>query len=188
MQIDIEATRRKFTALGIDFSNFDSMSDVRKLVFIENLVLTRRLTPVYRYSFSRTAMAQRTSLSRGLSGRSEESTSARIEREMSVYEMRSRYRFDFQNGCIFDRFNDSRVDQLHFFRQHQHQNTRYRQVSISIRGLSGKLSAHRMIWAAYHNRWPHVGYVVDHINGNTADNRICNLAEVTQAENVRRAR
>jgi len=41
--------------------------------------------------------------------------------------------------------------------------------------------AHRIIWAIVHNEFP-IGYI-DHKNGNRADNRICNLREVTYQQN-----
>lgn len=189
MQIDIDATRRKFAQLGMDLRFFDRLSDHEKLLYVERLLQSHRLTPVYRYPVAASPKKTETSArASGHSGRSENSVSARIEREMSVYELRSRYRFDYERGQIFDHFTHQRVDRLHIFRQYENHNTRYRQVSLTIRGLTGKLSAHRMMWAAYHNRWPRDGMVIDHINGNTEDNRISNLEEVTQAENIQRIR
>lgn len=43
--------------------------------------------------------------------------------------------------------------------------------------------AHRLAWFYYHGEWP--GNVIDHINGDRADNRIANLRHVSHAENVR---
>lgn len=43
--------------------------------------------------------------------------------------------------------------------------------------------AHRAAWALYHGAWPEG--VIDHINGNPADNRIVNLRDVPQATNMR---
>lgn len=43
--------------------------------------------------------------------------------------------------------------------------------------------AHRVIWLWVHRRWPKKGMVIDHINGDPADNRIENLREVTRSEN-----
>lgn len=43
--------------------------------------------------------------------------------------------------------------------------------------------AHRVIWALYYGGWPSDG--IDHINGDTKDNRIDNLRAATQHENMR---
>lgn len=42
-----------------------------------------------------------------------------------------------------------------------------------------------LIWLYMYGRFPKHGYIIDHINGNTTDNRLTNLREVTQAVNTR---
>ena len=42
---------------------------------------------------------------------------------------------------------------------------------------------HRVAWAIHYGRWPEKD--IDHHNGDPADNRICNLREVTHQENHR---
>lgn len=44
--------------------------------------------------------------------------------------------------------------------------------------------AHRVAWAIYYGEWPEH---IDHINGDTLDNRICNLRSVSHRENMMNA-
>ena len=58
----------------------------------------------------------------------------------------------------------------------------YRQVFIFRRNYK----AHRVAWAIHYGEWP--DGQIDHINGDTGDNRIENLRVVTNAENQRNSK
>jgi hypothetical protein len=58
---------------------------------------------------------------------------------------------------------------------------RCRQVRITLRGRVFQLYAHRVIFALIHGRWP---IEVDHENGDRFDNRLTNLREAGQAQNM----
>lgn len=45
--------------------------------------------------------------------------------------------------------------------------------------------AHRVIWAIHHGEWP---VIIDHINGDGADNRIDNLRSVSHKDNIRNSK
>jgi hypothetical protein len=63
---------------------------------------------------------------------------------------------------------------------------RYGYRVINVDGKS--YGAHRLVWLYVHGEWPNV---IDHINGDRADNRIANLRDVdtrTNAENRKGAR
>src|SRR5215471_11018220 len=42
----------------------------------------------------------------------------------------------------------------------------------------------RITWALVHGQWPDPNLVIDHINGDTRDNRITNLRLITRSENA----
>ena len=53
-------------------------------------------------------------------------------------------------------------------------------IAINVRGF--RLTAHRVAWAIHTGEWPKRN--IDHINGNPGDNRIANLRDVSQRENI----
>jgi hypothetical protein len=56
---------------------------------------------------------------------------------------------------------------------------RYGYIIIKFKGKQYK--AHRLIWMYHYGSMPK--NVIDHINSNKQDNRICNLRDITQSEN-----
>jgi HNH endonuclease len=61
---------------------------------------------------------------------------------------------------------------------HKHKSSGY----ISVKIDSKWYLAHRLAWLHYHGRWP--VDQIDHINGNSHDNRIANLREATPGQNT----
>lgn len=55
------------------------------------------------------------------------------------------------------------------------------EVARRIRYDGRHYLAHRLVWVWHHGKWP--SQVIDHINGNSLDNRIENLRDVSQHEN-----
>lgn len=51
-------------------------------------------------------------------------------------------------------------------------------IKLQIKGK--QLWGHRVAWLLHHGEWPDC---IDHINGNRADNRICNLRSVSYSQN-----
>lgn len=45
-----------------------------------------------------------------------------------------------------------------------------------------QIYVHRLVWALFYGEWP--ANLIDHINGNKSDNRICNLRDVDFQTNV----
>jgi len=61
-------------------------------------------------------------------------------------------------------------------------NRGYRVASFVADGKERKLLAHRVLYTLAHGSIP-VGMVIDHINGERADNRLCNLRVLTRQQN-----
>lgn len=52
---------------------------------------------------------------------------------------------------------------------------------VYLRGMMPRRA--QVVWAMHYGIWPAPGLVLDHINGNCADDRVCNLRCITQGQN-----
>lgn len=59
----------------------------------------------------------------------------------------------------------------------------YYSVNLTVDQVVRKVLAHRIVWAMHYGEWPN--QVIDHINHVRNDNRIVNLRDVSNAENMR---
>ena len=55
---------------------------------------------------------------------------------------------------------------------------------VQVWCVGSNIPASHICFAIQNGRWPSEGFVIDHINGNPKDNRICNLRECTQQQNT----
>ena len=62
----------------------------------------------------------------------------------------------------------------------------YVRLQYTYKGVARKMYLHRLAWRIYYGEWPDL--VIDHINRDRSDNRLCNLRVVTVRDNVRNAR
>ena len=80
----------------------------------------------------------------------------------------------------FTQWNQDAGKQLGVINTHTKRNN-YQTVQLSIFGVN--YTASRLIWLYMTGDWPE--HHIDHINGNSIDNRWCNLRDITCQENLR---
>ena len=61
--------------------------------------------------------------------------------------------------------------------------TMNRRLGYVVLNIDGKVYyLHRLVWVWLYGHWP--AGEIDHINGNAADNRLCNLRDVSHSQNL----
>lgn len=107
---------------------------------------------------------------RGITGASKKALTAEIARQFLCYDpetgvitWRTSPRYGIEAGAVAG--------------------TQIKRGYIALTFLGFKVTAHRLAWLMHHGVWPTHG--IDHINRIKTDNRICNLRDVPQAENLK---
>jgi hypothetical protein len=90
--------------------------------------------------------------------------------KLTIEFLHENYIVDFDKGKLFNKKTNKEIG---------HIKGGYRLVAIKNKSLR----LHIVIFAMYHNRWPHLGMLVDHIDQNSLNNSISNLKEVTHEGN-----
>jgi hypothetical protein len=86
------------------------------------------------------------------------------------------YEYDHRSGRLVNKRTGRVV------KGKKHTGTRYQCFGFRYQGKVKFLNYHWAIWAWHHGRFPTLQ--IDHLNGNGFDNRIENLREVSQSENM----
>lgn len=60
---------------------------------------------------------------------------------------------------------------------------KYARIELCRNGKKKKYYIHRLVYCAFHNDFNLEGFVIDHIDGNTKNNKLENLQKITQQEN-----
>lgn len=99
--------------------------------------------------------------------------------EISQKELKERLRYDAETGNFYWAKvlprSSSRVGDIAGCIENKNG---YRVIKINRR----MYKAHRLAWLYVHGQWPNE--VLDHVNGDPSDNRICNLREATHSQNM----
>lgn len=113
-----------------------------------------------------------------------------MSKEIPIEELPRLLRYEPETGLLF--WRERLSSDFSLSRIHKMWNTRYadQEAFTASDGLGYKrgainnnsLLAHRVVFALHHGHWPSE---VDHINGDSADNRLENLREVSHVENLR---
>jgi hypothetical protein len=120
------------------------------------------------------------------------STAVSIDKQIDISILYNLLAYDADTGMLT--WKKRCIDPSKLERSQKTWNSRYagKQAGCNQRGyiairMSNKLyQAHRLAWAMHYGVWP--TQLIDHINGDSSDNRIVNLRQITQSENNRNTR
>ena len=70
-----------------------------------------------------------------------------------------------------------------FVKPDKDKTAKYARVTLVKDKIKKHMFVHRLVYSAFNNDYNYDGYVIDHIDSNTRNNKLSNLRKVTQSEN-----
>ena len=95
--------------------------------------------------------------------------------EALVAHLKKHYIYDAERGVVVNR-------KLNRVVKGTINSAGYVQTCLRVSGQHPNIQLHHMVWAVVYGYFPEV---IDHINGDKTDNRLENLREVSQSENIK---
>lgn len=90
---------------------------------------------------------------------------------------------DYENYLVSNMGRIRNKNSNFFVKPDMDKTAKYARVTLVKDKIKKHMFVHRLVYSAFNNDYDYNGYVIDHIDSNTRNNKLSNLRKVTQSEN-----
>lgn len=89
----------------------------------------------------------------------------------------------YENYLVSNMGRIRNKNSVFFVKPDMDKTAKYARVTLVRDKIKKHMFVHRLVYSAFNNDYDYNGYVIDHIDSNTRNNKLSNLRKVTQSEN-----